>query len=287
MRVTSLNRMFLTAAISIVSMAGLNMSAGVQRADNQQQQVEKEKQRGNAPGQQKKAPPAKSQQQSRQSDRPPTVQSQQQARPQQPAPRLTQPQQQVRIIQQQQRSTQYGLYLGQQRNLAQQRSVRLQQDHRTNQYQFQLLYIARLNQQQLAIQNSRGYNYGGDPYFYTPSSYRYSRGGRSYETNQYGADLLRHAVNYGYDEGYRAGIADRRDRWTFSYQDSYAYQDATFGYAGYYVDRDDYNFYFREGFRRGYDDGYNSRNQYGHYSNGSYSVLGPTLSVILNLQSFH
>ena len=37
-------------------------------------------------------------------------------------------------------------------------------------------------------------------------------GGRYYETNQYGADLLRQAVNYGYDQGVRAGQADRQDR---------------------------------------------------------------------------
>jgi hypothetical protein len=98
---------------------------------------------------------------------------------------------------------------------------------------------------------------------------------------------LRHSVNYGFDEGVRSGIADRRDPWAFNYRDSFAYQDANFGYAGYYVDRDDYNFYFREGFRRGYEDGFYSRNQYGHYSNGSYSVPVTTLSVILDLRSIH
>ena len=30
------------------------------------------------------------------------------------------------------------------------------------------------------------------------------------------------------------------------------YRDANYGYSGYYVDRSDYNHYFREGFRRGY-----------------------------------
>ena len=54
----------------------------------------------------------------------------------------------------------------------------------------------------------------------------------------------------------------------------YAYQDANYGYNGYYVDQDDYNYYFREGFRRGYEDGYYSRYQYGSYSNGNYSMLG-------------
>jgi len=48
----------------------------------------------------------------------------------------------------------------------------------------------------------------------------------------------------------------------------------SYGYGGYYVECDDYNYYFREGFRRGYEDGYYSRNQYGRRSNGKYVILG-------------
>src|SRR5205814_1624468 len=83
--------------------------------------------------------------------------------------------------------------------------------------------------------------------------YRSYRGASYYEVNQYGADLLRRAVNYGYREGYRAGVADREDRWNFDYRDSYAYQDANYGYDGYCEDQGAYNYYFREGFRRGYE----------------------------------
>ena len=97
--------------------------------------------------------------------------------------------------------------------------------------------------------------------------------------------MLRQAVNYGYEEGFRTGQADRQDRWHSDYRDSYAYQDANYGYSGYYLAQDDYNYYFREGFRRGYEDGYSSRYQYGRYSNGSYSVLGVILTQILNFQS--
>ena len=42
------------------------------------------------------------------------------------------------------------------------------------------------------------HDYDNDPYFYTAPIYRYNRGGAYYETNQYGADLLRQAVNNGY-----------------------------------------------------------------------------------------
>src|SRR5205814_1999433 len=38
--------------------------------------------------------------------------------------------------------------------------------------------------------------------------------------------------------------------------------------------------------RRGYDDGYNGRSQYGLYSNGSYSILGDVLRLILDLQRY-
>ena len=49
----------------------------------------------------------------------------------------------------------------------------------------------------------------------------------------------------------------------------------------------EYRYYFRQGFNRGYQDGYNSRTQYGRYSNGSRSILGAILSEILTLQSMH
>ena len=58
--------------------------------------------------------------------------------------------------------------------------------------------------------------------------------------------MLREAVNNGYREGFRAGTADREDRWRPDYEDSFAYQDANFGYSGYYVDQADYNYYFRQ-----------------------------------------
>jgi hypothetical protein len=139
----------------------------------------------------------------------------------------------------------------------------------------------------LRIQGQRDYDYGRDPYFYTAPSYRYYRGGRYYQTNQYGVDLLREAVNYGYEQGRFAGIADREDRWAYNYRTSYAYQDADYGYGGFYVDRDDYNYYFRQGFRRGYEDGYYGRHHYGTYSNGRTSILGAVLGGILIFEAIH
>ena len=201
--------------------------------------------------------------------------------------RLSQERQKQLIEQQQQRITQYRQHLDQQeqQGLAQQRATLLQQQKRAAQYRFQEDYLERLRQQQIRIRNDRDHDYDRDPYFYTAPNWRYYRGGRYYETNQYGADLLRQAVNYGYAEGFRAGQADREDRWRSNYRDAYAYQDASYGYGGYYVDRDEYNYYFREGFRRGYEDGYYSRYRYGRYSDGRYSILDIFLGKILNFQS--
>ncbi|HEX6190027.1 MAG TPA: hypothetical protein VFZ40_18255 [Pyrinomonadaceae bacterium] len=117
-------------------------------------------------------------------------------------------------------------------------------------------------------------------------TYQYYRSNQYYYVNQYGADMLRRAIDLGYEEGYRSGAADREDGWGFDYQNSDAYLDATYGYDAYYVDLNEYQYYFREGFRRGYEDGYHSRYQYGRYSNGKYSILEQILSVILNLQGF-
>ena len=153
------------------------------------------------------------------------------------------------------------------------------------QYRFQEEYLERLREQQYRLQSERYHDYDRDPYFYTAPDYRYYYGGSYYETNDYGVNVLRQAVNFGYAEGLRAGQADQQDGWGFDYQDSYAYQDANYGYDGYYLDQGEYNYYFREGFRRGYEDGYYGRYQYGSYYNGTYSILSDILSDILQLQA--
>ncbi|MEO6173127.1 MAG: hypothetical protein ABIP02_08415, partial [Arenimonas sp.] len=73
--------------------------------------------------------------------------------------------------------------------------------------------------------------------------------------------------------------------WRYSYRDSTIYEDANYGYNGYYVQQEDYNYYFRQGFQRGYEDGYYGRRQYGRNSEGSDSLLSTVLNTILNLQS--
>jgi hypothetical protein len=196
---------------------------------------------------------------------------------QQQQQRVAQQQQQQRI--QQQRVSQYNQQRGPQERLAQQRGQLLQKQQRQAHLRFQQQYLERLRQDQVNLRNARSYEYSA-------SNYRYSRSGKSYQANQYGVDLLRQAVNYGYEEGARAGQADREDRARFSYKDSYAYQDATYGYNGYYVDLSEYRYYFREGFNRGYQDGYYGRSEYGRSSNGSFSLLGNILQQIFNVQLY-
>jgi len=92
-------------------------------------------------------------------------------------------------------------------------------------------------------------------------------------------------VNYGYEEGYRAGEADRLDHWRFDYESSYAYQDANYGYEGLYIGQDEYNYYFRQGFRRGYEDGYYARHRYGFVvEGGTFRVMTDVLRLIIDLR---
>ena len=197
--------------------------------------------------------------------------------------RLPQERQQQLIVIQQQRVVQYREHLDSQQRLAGQYSAQMQQQNRMAEYRSQQQYLARVRQQQIDLQ--RAHNYNNDPFYYTAPIYRYNRGGSYYEINQYGANSLRQAVNYGYEQGYSDGQAARQDRWSNGYENSYAYQDANYGFDGYYIDQADYNYYFRQGFSRGYDDGYNSRYQYGQYAAGKHTILGALLGQILDFQS--
>jgi hypothetical protein len=190
------------------------------------------------------------------------------------------------IEQQRLRLERYNQGLVQEERAAEQHASLLQTQQRAAQYRYQQRYLDRLRQQQRETANWQSYDYDRDPYFYTAPTHRYSYGGRWYDTNQYGVEYLRQAVNNGYEEGFHAGQADREDRWRGgSYRESYGYQDANFGYNGRYIDQGQYNHYFREGFQRGFDDGFNRRDRYGRSSGGRYSVMALVLSRIVNVRS--
>lgn len=313
--ITILNRMLLVAAIVTMSMVGMSMPTNAQerqQQDHKRQDTKKEKghkqpdqqQQQNQNGQQQQRAQQKQQEQNRQQQQGAQQQHQdqnkqkqwqrdqnwqqrvqQQRQPDQNQLQERRSQQRQQLITEQQRQlTQYSQYLDQRQRLGQQQIAQLQRQGRTAGYRYQQDYIGHLREQDRRLRNER-HDYDNDPYFYTGWNYRYYRNGRYYETNQYGANLLRDAINNGYEQGYLAGRADRQDGWQFNYQNSYAYEDANYGYGGYYVPRDEYNYYFRQGFRRGYEDGYYSRYRYGSYSSGKYTVLGALLGSIIDMQS--
>lgn len=188
-----------------------------------------------------------------------------------------------RIRAEQQQANRYFAGRTQHRNAAAQRARILQQQRRNNQYRYQAQYQQRLRQQH-AQWNSNRYNYYNDPFYYTPASYRYQFGGQWHTTNRYGADLMQQAVDYGYQEGLRAGRADREDGWRADYDNSYAYQDGSYGYNGRYISPSEYQYYFRQGFRRGYQDGYDNRYEYGYRrDDGSYAIVAAVLATIVGL----
>jgi len=196
--------------------------------------------------------------------------------------RLSKERQQFLIEEHRGRVTQYGLRLHDQERIGSERAEKLRQAKRHANYRYQQRYLERLREQRLYL--ARAYNYDDDPYFYTPPTYRYSRQGRYYEVNEYAVDMLQRAVKYGYTEGVLVGQADREDGWGRDYRDSWAYQDANYGYTGYYASQSEYNYYFREGFRRGYSDGFHDRYEYGSSSNDSFAIHDDALSVIIRLE---
>jgi hypothetical protein len=199
-------------------------------------------------------------------------------------PKTVPPQeQQQRVNDQRQRDTAYKAALANQMRSTQQASAALQQQKRSAQYTVSQQYAANLRLQQKRLNTPRDVQ--RDPYYSAPMTFRYTVGSTDRETNRYGADVMRQAVNNGYQQGWKAGRADRSDRWPSNYQKSYGYEDANYGFGGTYLPQSDYNYYFREGFQRGYEDGYARHPQYGAVVNGSPSILGNILSGILGLRS--
>lgn len=165
-------------------------------------------------------------------------------------------------------------------SISKERARWLQQQRRLNYLRYQQRYWDRLRRDQLRLQQFRYAN----NYYY--NNYYYTRGGQYYYTNQYGAQMLREAMEAGYEEGFYAGQADRQDGWAPDPTASFGYQDASIGYNAYYIGHDEYSYYFREGFRRGYEDGYYGRYNYGNYSNGRHSILGSIIDAVLNIFVF-
>jgi flagellar biosynthesis/type III secretory pathway protein FliH len=129
---------------------------------------------------------------------------------------------------------------------------------------------AKLEQQRVKLQNKR---------------YRVNRNGSYYNTDQRGAEMLRQAVNAGYQQGYRAGQQDRNGRRNSSWNNSSVYRSGTYGYQN-HVNRSQYQYYFQQGFQKGYQDGYNSQYRYGSNNGGSLNILSTILNQVLNIQQY-
>ena len=205
--------------------------------------------------------------------------------------RVSQQEQQARIQKQQQQLSVYRKNIALQEQLAERDAQILRQQNRIRHLRLQEQYEERLRAQRAKLSQAR-YDYNNDPYYYTAPNVRYHRDGRYYQTNQYGIKKLEQALQAGYNEGFKAGRADREDRWRYDYRSAFAYRDANYGYDGRYVAQEEYNHYFREGFQRGYDDGYNDRRKYGREKdnevidgvNDEWLIAGGVVAAILGYQ---
>lgn len=111
--------------------------------------------------------------------------------------------------------------------------------------------------------------------------WRVKTGGRYYNTDSRGTDVLRQAVREGYRQGFQAGQEDRRNRHRNNWKRNSVYRSANVGYDS-HVGRSQYQYYFQQGFQKGYDDGFNSRSRYG--SNDS--ILDNILNTIFKPQRY-
>lgn len=197
--------------------------------------------------------------------------------------RLAVAEQRALIERQQAQLIQYRRTLDAQRATAAAMAQTLEQQRRLQQAEYVQQYNQRLWQQQEQFR-AAPYDYDNDPYFQSAPNYSYDMDGRTYQTNEYGAKMLREAVNTGFEEGLRAGRADAMDNTQADYRNSYAYQEPYYGYNGYYLDQEQYAYSFRQGFQRGYEDGYYQRSQYRSSASGT-EILGSLINSILNMRS--
>lgn len=116
--------------------------------------------------------------------------------------------------------------------------------------------------------------------------YRITHEGRDYEMNYDGSELLKQSLNSGYQQGYQVGKDDHKAKRGETFSESLIYQNATTDYQSDVVDLNLYQYYFREGFQRGYADGYRNQKQYGKSTNGIRFISDTVSQQILNIQQF-
>ena len=127
--------------------------------------------------------------------------------------------------------------------------------------------------------NSGYYNRGVvvNTYPQQRGTFRIYTNGQYYNVDNRGYSMLREAVNRGYQQGFQAGLRDRRYG-RYNVYNNNVYMSGSYGYNS-YVARNQYSYYFQQGFQRGYEDGFYSRRTYGTGT----SILGSVLNTILNV----
>ena len=79
---------------------------------------------------------------------------------------------------------------------------------------------------------------------------------------------------------YRLGA----DGWRYDVRGGYGYLDASYGYDGRYLGYDQYRYYFRQGYERGYADGYYAQDRYARRDGDDLAIAAAVVVAILGLQ---
>lgn len=114
--------------------------------------------------------------------------------------------------------------------------------------------------------------------------YKVFQNGKMFVTDARGLEMLKQAVVRGYEQGFKNGLADRRNRKKVGVYNSNVYRNANFGYQN-SVEMKQYQFYFQKGFSEGYEDGFNTRKLRGWYQNDG-NLSEKELRAILKYERF-
>jgi hypothetical protein len=114
--------------------------------------------------------------------------------------------------------------------------------------------------------------------------YKVFQNGKMFITDSRGLEMLKQAVIRGYEEGFKSGLSDRKNRKKGGFNNSMMYRNASFGYQN-SVELKQYQFFFQKGFSEGYEDGFNTRRFRGWYQNDG-KLSERELQAILKYERF-
>lgn len=114
--------------------------------------------------------------------------------------------------------------------------------------------------------------------------YKVFQNGKMIITDARGLEMLKQAVIRGYEEGFKNGLADRKNRKKAGFNKLSVYKNANFGYQN-SVELKQYQFFFQKGFSEGYEDGFNTKKFRGWYQNDG-NLSEKELKAILKYEKF-